>query len=211
VTTVNLLQPKGFLQFSGYLLSDPFPQPIPQSLFPQKLFSRIRTTRTTAGAAEFPGVQSLGVFFWELVRLFDSGQPKSEAVLRYLAAAEAREVNPYLADDVRIAWLTVLHAAAGASDAWGYSFWQFFGKTYPKALLAWAEREEINRKALERCAAMIRAERQAREGSPLCGEGAEKPAPALPRGASLGLAGNLYDSARAVLEFPSPKDRKRAA
>ena len=94
------------------------------------------------------------------MRLLDSGQPKSEAVLAYLAKAEAREGNPHLADDIRIAWLTVLHAAAGVVDAWGFAFWQFFGKTYPKALLAWAERDEINRKALERCAAMVRTEKE---------------------------------------------------
>jgi hypothetical protein len=93
------------------------------------------------------------------VRLFDSftGR-KSESVLSYLAAAEELEPDVWLQDDIRIAWLTVLHAAAGVADAWGFSFWQFFGKTYPKALLAWAERDEINRKALERCARQISTE-----------------------------------------------------
>src|SRR6202790_3867263 len=37
---------------------------------------------------------SRGALLWALVRLFDSGQPKSEAVLSYLAKQEAREVNP---------------------------------------------------------------------------------------------------------------------
>jgi len=94
------------------------------------------------------------------VRLFDSGQTKTESVLRYLAVAEAGESDPHLADDVRIAWLTVLHAAAGVSDAWGYSFWWYFGKTYPKALIAWAERDKQNQQELERCAAMVRAEKE---------------------------------------------------
>jgi hypothetical protein len=97
--------------------------------------------------------------------LLDSGQSKIEAVLSYLASAEARELDVWLQDDIRIAWLTVLHAASGVVDAWGYSFWQFFGKTYPKALLAWAERDEINRKALERCAAMVRAEKEKYDNS----------------------------------------------
>jgi hypothetical protein len=158
--------------------------------------------------------------------LFDSGQPKSESILRYLAETESREANPHLADDVRIAWLTVLHAASGVCDAWGYSFWQFFGKTYPKALLAWAERGEVNRKSLERCAALVRAEKEhtcasirnvdsQRNLSAVTeaddrynaagrdkheGSRAERSVPAQ----------NLYESARAILASPVPKKPARS-
>ena len=142
----------------GYLLSDigsvfhsqSSPQPTPKINIPV-------TPESTCGTLQS---RIEGALRWELVRLFDSGQSKTEAILSYLASAEARELDVWVRDDIRIAWLTVLHAASGVADAWGYSFWQFFGKTYPKALLAWAERDEINRKALERCAAMVRAEKE---------------------------------------------------
>jgi len=137
-----------------------FPQPnleIEQSAFPQSspkinfvpLF--LETSCTLENRIE-------GALRWELVRLFDdfSGR-KSEAILSYLASEESHEVDAWFRDDLRIAWLTVLHAASGMCDAWGYSFWSFFGKTYPRALKEWAERDRINRKALERCAEMVRA------------------------------------------------------
>jgi hypothetical protein len=153
--------------------------------------------------------------------LLDSGQPKTESILQYLAKVEAREINPHLADDIRIAWLTVLHAASGVCDAWGFSFWQFFGKTYPKALLAWAERDEVNRKALERCAEMVRqrdrlesngfTERSASSnGMPAMGS-LERAVGghARPVSESGALSGRLYESARQFLSLP-PKKPARA-
>jgi hypothetical protein len=140
-----------------------FPQPnleIEQPAFPQSspkinFVPLFLSTSSTLPSREEEGLR------WELVRLFDdfSGR-KSEAILSYLASEESHEVDAWFRDDLRIAWLTVLHAASDMCDAWGYSFWSFFGKTYPKALKEWAERDRINRKALERCAEMVRAEKE---------------------------------------------------
>jgi hypothetical protein len=165
VITANLLTPKvSFWECHSVLCKAGFPQN-PSRFKRDHFFAQsspkinfaplyLATSSTLPDGAE-------GALLWELVRLFDdfSGR-KSEAVLRYLARVEANEANPHLQDDIRIAWMTVLHAASGVCDAWGYSFWSFFGKTYPKALLAWAERDEVNRKALERCAQMVRAEKE---------------------------------------------------
>jgi len=43
-------------------------------------------------------------------------QPQVERILAYLAIAEAREIDPWLRDDLRIAWLTVLYAARAYSQ-----------------------------------------------------------------------------------------------
>jgi hypothetical protein len=157
VILVNLISEKKGSTFSrpGYLLSDT--GRVSHSSSFAQFTPKINFLRSSRASSRLPGGTE-GALLWELVRLFDSGQPKTESILQYLAKVEAREINPHLADDIRIAWLTVLHAASGVCDAWGFSFWQFFGKTYPKALLAWAERDEVNRKALERCAEMVRAE-----------------------------------------------------
>jgi len=250
VIRVNLLQPN--VSFLGkyrpyYLLSDTFPQKDSRPDFPQSspkinlvpLF--LETSCTLENRIE-------GALRWELVRLFDdfSGR-KSEAILSYLASEEAREVDAWFRDDIRIAWLTVLHAASGMCDAWGYSFWSFFGKTYPRALKEWAERDRINRKALERCAEMVRAQRHSTQsespwlsaatdccqlevgdlqkyepaaagvaldrGKPEHGDQAQDTtsthigvrADEQPAGEHLASAGNLYDSALAILSLPPKK------
>jgi excisionase family DNA binding protein len=229
VIRVNLLKPQvPFLVRHSVLCKAGFAQAEPQADFPQTPFKinlvplYLATCNTLADREE-------GALLWELVRLFDSGQPKSEAILS-LAEAELREPEPRFVDDIRIAWLTVLHAASGVCDAWGYSFWSFFGKTYPKALLAWAERDEINRKALERCAEMVRANSLAGQpasgGSGVCGgvraerngsptetignDGLTTPrirtSPAIPAPASIQSGPHtLYDSARAELSLPPKK------
>lgn len=74
-------------------------------------------------------------------------------VLNYLDSAEDAEGDPWLADDIRIARNAVLNASNGVADPWGFAFWWYFGKTYSKALILWAERARKNQEALERCAA----------------------------------------------------------
>jgi hypothetical protein len=58
----------------------------------------------------------------------------SGRIMARLACAEAREVNPHLADDYRIAWLTVWNASQGHADPWRYSFWCYLGKTPEKII-----------------------------------------------------------------------------
>ena len=100
-----------------------------------------------------------------------------DAVLKYLAEAEAKEVNPHLADAIRLAWQVVFYTSAGYSLPFEYAFAQKYGKSYCKALKAWAERDEINRKALERTAEMIRhaTERPAAKLYEDCREALKKP------------------------------------
>jgi hypothetical protein len=92
----------------------------------------------------------------ELVSMLDSGRAESWAVLAYLAESECKEPDVWLRDDIRVAWLCALYASHGVENPWGYAFWWYYGKTYPKALLAWAERDRENQRQLERCAAMVR-------------------------------------------------------
>ena len=95
-----------------------------------------------------------------LVGVLGRKQSKSWRILDYLAAQRTKEVVAQFCTDLELSWFTVLRASEGNPDPWNFSFWMFFGKTYPKALKAWAERDEVNRKALERCAAMVRAENE---------------------------------------------------
>lgn len=70
----------------------------------------------------------------ELLLLMFRGQRQSEAVLAYLAAAEAREPDVWLRDDIRISWLTVLHAAQGTAQPWEYAFWRYLGRHSSKLI-----------------------------------------------------------------------------
>jgi hypothetical protein len=49
----------------------------------------------------------------DLLTLYMARLDKSEHVLAYLASVEDAEMNPWVKDDLRIAWLTVLYAARG--------------------------------------------------------------------------------------------------
>jgi hypothetical protein len=125
-------------------------------------------------------------------------------ILAYLDAAKAAERNPWLADDLHVARQAVLHAANNVRDPWGFAFWWRFGKTYPKALIAWAERDRQTQKALARCAAMV-AERAAPE-QPVFSPRPERP------------AFNLYVTALAEIALPPKKpsqsvkrDKQKAA
>jgi len=63
-----------------------------------------------------------------------------EHVLLYLAAAEAKESDPWLQDDIRVAYKTCVNAQAGMSDPWIQAFCSYFGKHPKKAIPLWAER-----------------------------------------------------------------------
>lgn len=81
----------------------------------------------------------------ELLLLMLRGQRQSENILAYLAVAEGREVDPWLRDDIRIAWLTVLHCAQGLSSPWEYAFWRYLGKHPDKLIPLFVERERKHR------------------------------------------------------------------
>lgn len=78
-------------------------------------------------------------------------------ILAYLERAESIEVQPWQRDDLRVAWKTVLYAAQGHPDPWGYAFWSYYGKTWEKALAEWAKRD----RSTEAILAKIEAEYQA--------------------------------------------------
>jgi hypothetical protein len=113
--------------------------------------------------ASGPGISPLGcglipqqLLLWELLLVFASHQDRAEGILLYLARAESKEPNAWLADDYRVAWLTVLHASRGLSNPWEFAFWSYYGKTIDKALIAWAERDAQTARELARCAAMVK-------------------------------------------------------
>jgi hypothetical protein len=86
------------------------------------------------------------------------GNPRSERVLNYLSAAELKEIDPWVRDDYRVSYFTVLRcseiedyevlaenaALAGkrvGQMIWEYSFWMYYGITPEKALQRWALRD----------------------------------------------------------------------
>jgi hypothetical protein len=54
-------------------------------------------------------------------------QPQVERILAYLESAEALEIDPWLRDDLRIAWLTVLHADRGQSQPFVLASYRVLG------------------------------------------------------------------------------------
>lgn len=86
------------------------------------------------------------------------GNAASERILDYLAAAEFKEIDPWVRDDYRVAWLTVLRCSeikdyvVLAENAvlsgkrvgeviWEFSFWMYYGLVPEKALKLWALRD----------------------------------------------------------------------
>lgn len=53
--------------------------------------------------------------------------PNIEGILRHLETAEAAEPDPWLRDDLRIAWLTVLYANRGYSEPFVSAFYRVLG------------------------------------------------------------------------------------
>lgn len=51
----------------------------------------------------------------------------AERVLHYLGRAEFRETDPWLRDDIRIAWLTVLFASRGDTEPFARAHCQLLG------------------------------------------------------------------------------------
>lgn len=96
----------------------------------------------------------------DLVRVLGSGKKQSWRILEYLAAAKSKEPQITLQDDIELAWFTVLRASEGYPDPWNFSFWMLYGKTYARAMKAWAERDKQNEKELAKCAAIAAAEKE---------------------------------------------------
>ena len=78
----------------------------------------------------------------ELLLIMLRGARLSERVLFQLALAETNEIDPWLRDDIRISWLTVLHCAEGISQPWEYAFWRYLGKHPDKLIPIFVERAE---------------------------------------------------------------------
>ena len=96
----------------------------------------------------------------DLLRVLASGKKKTWRILEYLAAAKSKEPQITLQDDLELAWFTVLRASEGNPDPWGFSFWMLYGKTYVKAMKAWAERDRQNERSLAKCAEIQKKEKQ---------------------------------------------------
>lgn len=72
----------------------------------------------------------------------------SERVLCRIAQAEAREPDPWIRDDYRVAWLTVLRASEGCPDPFGLAFWGYYGTSWQRAVKFWQERTAVRDKLL---------------------------------------------------------------
>lgn len=53
--------------------------------------------------------------------------PHVESILQYLSRAEWAEIDPWLRDDLRIAWLTVLYANRGAAEPFVLASYRVLG------------------------------------------------------------------------------------
>lgn len=82
----------------------------------------------------------------------------SSRIISYLVRAESKETNAWKVDDYRVSRMAVALAYKGTPDPWGFAFWSYYGKTLPKALEAWAERDAYLQACLERVAANVAAE-----------------------------------------------------
>jgi hypothetical protein len=71
--------------------------------------------------------------------------PSLQSAWEYLSRQQAKEKNPHLLDDLRIAQLTLLNVERGQADPWGFAFWSYIGITYPKYLGILAERQAYER------------------------------------------------------------------
>lgn len=141
---INLIRTRYLLSDAGLLGSNGFTK-LCATADTGELGDHARVAREScalAGQCDIrlsPVAQSL---IQELLLLMFRGERQSEAVLAYLAAAEAHEEDVWLRDDIRLSWLTVLRAAAGHSDPWRYSFWTMFGKVPEKVIPIWCERAQ---------------------------------------------------------------------
>lgn len=78
----------------------------------------------------------------ELLAVLLFGLRHTESILAYLADAEMREPDAWLRDDVRIAWLTVLHCSEGIERPWEYAFYRYLGKHPDKLIPEFVARAE---------------------------------------------------------------------
>jgi len=67
--------------------------------------------------------------------------PSLQSAWEYLSRQQAKETNPHVIDDLRIAQLTLLNVERGQADPWGFAFWTYLGISYPKYLGILAERQ----------------------------------------------------------------------
>ena len=141
---INLLSPRP-VKLSGYMLSDIASDDLRQPTSDSGSFSdTIRGNFPAFGSTSRAGLDPIHaslLLIQELEFLHMARARLSEHVLEYLASAELSERDPWIADDLRVAWLAVLYAGRDYPDPWGRAFWWYYGKTHAKALLIWQERE----------------------------------------------------------------------
>ena len=78
----------------------------------------------------------------DLLILYVTHQDRTENVLEYLASVEDAEMNPWVKDDIRIAWLTVLYAARGYKEPHVSASYMILGLHPNKAWTAILARRE---------------------------------------------------------------------
>lgn len=85
--------------------------------------------------------RNLARLVWESVGdMVARGSAKVRRILAYLFDSEAREVNPWLRDDIRVAAKTLKYAFEGESDPFRLAFVSYFGTHPEKAVPYWQER-----------------------------------------------------------------------
>jgi hypothetical protein len=74
-----------------------------------------------------------------------SPSQESRAVLEYLAWAEQVEGEPWIRDDIRLAWICVRYAGQGYQKPWEFAFWFTYGKApeklIPEFVTKWERRQ----------------------------------------------------------------------
>jgi len=78
-------------------------------------------------AARFRSIRDQRELILEILWVIVCGSRLSVNAMDYLAAQELAEPNPWLRDDIRIAWLTILFAARGQSDPSVEATWKVLG------------------------------------------------------------------------------------
>ena len=95
----------------------------PSTLLPLKGFRSMSANRSYSAVTTVrPHLSDNGrtvesaLLLWLIVRendLKDEGARLTNSILAYLASCEAGEYNPWVRDDLRISWITVLYASNG--------------------------------------------------------------------------------------------------
>ena len=93
------------------------------------------------GGPSSPIWRNLEQLVWEPIgEMVLRGSAKVRRILAYLFDSEAREVNPWLRDDLRVAANTLRYAHQGEADPFRLAFVSYFGTHPERAVPYWQER-----------------------------------------------------------------------